>query len=91
MLWAFYYPLLCVSSMGERGLSRLLLIADPQLEGDSRIEAEGLYGRLALWMDDVYMKHIVQRTTKLIEPTEIFVLGDIFGHFGKISYIDNRL
>lgn len=62
---------------GERD-SKLILIGDPQMEGTRRIEHEGIYGQISVFMNDIYYKHIVNNILKNLNPTHIFVLGDIF-------------
>jgi hypothetical protein len=58
--------------------NRIVLLADPQMEGDSRVQREGLYGQLNNDFNDYYFKHIFSNINSFLKPDYVFVLGDIF-------------
>jgi len=60
-------------------LARLLLVADPQMEGDSRISKEGEFlGKLNLNINDYFNRHVYSSMMSSVRPTHVFVLGDLF-------------
>eukprot|EP00026_Physarum_polycephalum_P004367 Phypoly_transcript_04385.p1 GENE.Phypoly_transcript_04385~~Phypoly_transcript_04385.p1 ORF type:complete len:374 (-),score=37.57 Phypoly_transcript_04385:2-1123(-) len=58
--------------------TRFLLIGDPQIQGDSRIENSGFYGQVDVWYNDLYFRHIVDNLLYHLQPSHVFVLGDLF-------------
>jgi len=58
--------------------ARILFLADPQMEGDSRIIRQGKYGELDLAVNDYYFRHIVSNLLYYLNPMCVFVLGDLF-------------
>jgi thiamine transporter ThiT len=62
----------------EDSEARFLVLGDPQMEGDSRILRQGIYGKIDLMYNDAYFKHIVATIMKYLSPTQVFVLGDLF-------------
>ncbi|PRP89300.1 hypothetical protein PROFUN_02174 [Planoprotostelium fungivorum] len=60
---------------------RLLLVADPQMEGDSRINREGpLLGQLNLNINDYFGRHVFLSAMSSLQPTHVAVLGDLFSN-----------
>lgn len=91
--WAYSYPKFCFSHRGSGNKysmsdvrSRFLFIADPQIEGLERYKREGLYGQAAVWLDDVYLEHVIQRSSSYAQPDFVFVLGDLFSHYGLLVF-----
>jgi len=58
--------------------ARFVLLGDPQMEGAARIERQGFYGLMNVWLNDVYFRHIMNNIMNFVHPTHIFVMGDIF-------------
>jgi hypothetical protein len=58
--------------------TRVLLIADPQMEGSSKVAREGFIGELDLAFNDFYIRHVFQVAQRLQVPTHTVVLGDVF-------------
>jgi len=59
-------------------IARILLIGDPQMEGSARIEREGLYGQISVWLNDAHFANVVSNNIHFLFPSHIVVLGDIF-------------
>jgi len=57
--------------------TRFLLIGDPQIQGDLRV-LEGLHGQIDVWYNDVYFRHITDSLLYFLQPSHVFVLGDLF-------------
>jgi len=79
-LWILYlgnYAYFCKWHF-EDSEARFLVLGDPQMEGDSRVLRQGLYGQIDLMYNDAYFKHIVSNIMKYLSPTHVFVLGDLF-------------
>jgi len=82
VIWVFYlssFAFLC-SWHFEDSEARFLVLGDPQMEGDSRIIRQGLYGKIDLMYNDAYFRHIVSNVMKYLAPTHVFVLGDLFSN-----------
>lgn len=62
----------------EESKTRFLLIGDPQIQGDSRIHSSGFYGQIDVWYNDLYFRHIVDTLLYYLQPSHVFVLGDLF-------------
>jgi predicted phosphohydrolase len=79
-LWVLYlgnYAYFCNWHF-EDSEARFLVLGDPQMEGDSRVLRQGLYGKIDLMYNDAYFRHIVSNIMKYLSPTHVFVLGDLF-------------
>ncbi|KAJ5079715.1 metallo phosphoesterase related [Anaeramoeba ignava] len=57
---------------------RIAILADPQMEGDSRILSQGIYGEMNNKMNDLYYKWIANGIHNFIFPNKVVILGDIF-------------
>ena len=66
-----------VFSGDDRTIARVVFVADPQIEGDSRILRQGLWGRIDVALNDLYFRHIAGAVARL-NPTHAFILGDLF-------------
>ncbi|CAG8762669.1 6809_t:CDS:2, partial [Dentiscutata heterogama] len=63
--------------------TRILFLADPQIEGDAKIEREGIRGEIDLLGNDIYIRHVY---TSFVSPYSLFthkpthtiILGDLF-------------
>ncbi|BFZ55440.1 hypothetical protein PYCC9005_002481 [Savitreella phatthalungensis] len=73
------YPLLrgtsYLSPIGRPPL-RMLILADPHIEGDSKLALQGWRGALDLWGNDHYLGHIHRTMRFFVRPTQTVVLGD---------------
>ena len=58
--------------------TRLMLIADPQMEGDAREAREGWYGVANNLFNDAYFSWVVERAQQVWQPHAAAVLGDLF-------------
>jgi len=79
-LWIVYlgnYAFFCNLHF-EDSEARFLVLGDPQMEGDSRVLRQGIYGQIDLMYNDAYFRHIVSNIMKYLSPTHVFVLGDLF-------------
>jgi len=63
---------------------KLVLVADPQIEGLSRANKEGFLGNLSNYYNDYYQRHVVSSLVYFLRPTHMAVLGDIFS-FQRLS------
>ena len=59
----------------SRGTTRLLILAQPQLAGNHKIEREGFLGEFWLAAEDLYLSHVVCNTVAQFRPTHVVVLG----------------
>jgi len=94
IIWVFYlnnFAFLCRWHF-EDSEARFLVLGDPQMEGDSRVLRQGIYGHIDLMYNDAYFRHIVSNIMKYLAPTHVFVLGDLFSsqHVSD-SEFNNRL
>ena len=62
---------------GVDTVARIAFIADPQIEGDSRIMRQGLWGHIDVVLNDIYFRYIASTVARL-KPTHAFILGDLF-------------
>ncbi|CAG8761670.1 11844_t:CDS:2, partial [Gigaspora margarita] len=75
-LYIYYYTAFCGWKWKDSG-TRILFLADPQIEGDAKIEREGIRG------NDIYIRHVY---TSFVSPYSLFthkpthtiILGDLF-------------
>jgi len=58
--------------------ARIVLLGDPQMEGQDRIDREGLYGWISVKINDLYLRHIVNNIVRFLQPTHIVTTGDLF-------------
>eukprot|EP01132_Coremiostelium_polycephalum_P003258 gene3258-4080_t len=58
--------------------THIVMLGDPQMEGDYRIKSEGLKGKYNIWFNDRYFRHIVSNIAYYLSPSLVFVLGDLF-------------
>ncbi|GAM22178.1 hypothetical protein SAMD00019534_053530, partial [Acytostelium subglobosum LB1] len=58
--------------------AQMVMLGDPQMEGDGRIYKEGTKGLYNLWFNDHYFKHIVSNIAYFLAPSHVVVLGDLF-------------
>ncbi|KAL9653832.1 hypothetical protein ABK040_012893 [Willaertia magna] len=65
---------------------RIVLIADPQMEGDGRVYHEGTYGQLNNDFNDLFYHFIFQNVYYFKRPDHVYMLGDLFSS----QYIDNE-
>jgi len=94
LLWIAYlgnYAFFCNLHF-EDSEARFLVLGDPQMEGDSRVLRQGIYGQIDLMYNDAYFRHIVSNIMKYLSPTHVFVLGDLFSsQYISDSEFDARL
>ncbi|KAF2075824.1 hypothetical protein CYY_002858 [Polysphondylium violaceum] len=62
----------------ENDIAQMILLGDPQMEGDWRIKREGLKGEYNIAFNDRFFKHIVDNIAYYLQPSLVFVLGDLF-------------
>lgn len=67
----------CQPILPKHTSTRILLIADPQMEGDARIQREGVLGKFNVHLNDVMLRHILRSTHKITQPHATLFLGDI--------------
>jgi hypothetical protein len=65
---------------------KIVLVGDPQMEGDTRVYHQGWYGQLNNDFNDWYFWLIMRNVHHLIHPDYIVILGDIFSS----QYMDNE-
>ncbi|KAF0470279.1 hypothetical protein F8M41_025417 [Gigaspora margarita] len=81
-LYIYYYTAFCGWKWKDSG-TRILFLADPQIEGDAKIEREGIRGEIDLLGNDIYIRHVY---TSFVSPYSLFthkpthtiILGDLF-------------
>lgn len=82
-IYLLFYPIFCgCVSIGhyfwDTSAYRLLIFADPQIEGDDKIRAYGMSGRLDLWGNDRYLSFIREGMQRVLrKPYEVALLGDL--------------
>jgi len=93
-LWVLYlgnYAFFCNWHF-EDSEARFLVLGDPQMEGDSRVLRQGIYGKIDLMYNDAYFRHMVSNIMKYLSPTHVFVLGDLFSsQYTSDSEFSSRL
>lgn len=62
----------------QNDIAQMILLGDPQMEGDWRIKREGLKGEYNIAFNDRFFKHIVSNIAYYLRPSLVFVLGDLF-------------
>lgn len=67
-----------IDQYGSDQWMRLAFVADPQMEGDGRVLREGMYGQLNNDINDYSMRHIARSIRSVLQPRQLFVLGDLF-------------
>lgn len=86
-----HYMLLCRWKHSKHGLTapaagadsgvpwlRLAFLADPQLEGDTRVWRQGWFGQLNNDLNDYYFRHIARSIRRYLRPRQLLLLGDLF-------------
>ncbi|PKY49471.1 hypothetical protein RhiirA4_405483 [Rhizophagus irregularis] len=81
-LYLYYYTAFCGWKWKDAE-TRVLFLADPQIEGDAKIFRQGKRGEIDVWANDIYLRHIY---TSFVSPYSLFtrkpthtiVLGDLF-------------
>eukprot|EP01133_Synstelium_polycarpum_P016942 gene16942-20154_t len=58
--------------------AQMVMLGDPQMEGDYRLGREGLKGQYNIWFNDNYFRHIVANIAYFLAPSHVIVLGDLF-------------
>ncbi|CAG8620722.1 3857_t:CDS:2 [Ambispora leptoticha] len=63
--------------------TRILFLADPQIEGDAKISKQGIRGEIDLFANDLYFRHIYTSFVSPYSlfrppPTHVIILGDLF-------------
>ncbi|EFC43361.1 predicted protein [Naegleria gruberi] len=71
-----FSPLSCHWSKSNS--RRIAMIADPQMEGDTKVYHQGNYGLLNNYFNDYYFKLVFQNIHYLLRPDAIYMLGDLF-------------
>lgn len=86
-LCVLYNYMLFYRAAWQSGIAhRLVLIADPQIEGDAREQREGWYGKINNQFNDFYFKFVYRNVAAFLMPSDYVVfLGDLFSN----QYIDN--
>ena len=59
-------------------VARVLVAADPQMEGSDRSRSEGWYGAFNNWLNDAMAAFVVSRMQHAFSPSHAAVLGDLF-------------
>nr|CAG8441532.1 1843_t:CDS:2 [Entrophospora candida] len=81
-LYLYYYTAFCGWKWKDSE-TRILFLADPQIEGESKIRRQGIRGKIDLFGNDLYLRHIYTSFVSLdslfsSKPTHTIVLGDLF-------------
>ncbi|KAG9296874.1 hypothetical protein G9A89_006829 [Geosiphon pyriformis] len=81
-LYLFYYTIFCQWKWPDSD-ARILLLADPQIEGDAKIFRQGIRGEIDLFGNDLYFRHIYTSFVSRYSffkpsPTHVILLGDLF-------------
>lgn len=58
--------------------SKIVLLADPQMEGHARVFFQGYFGHINNVMNDLYYRHIILNIQWYLKPEYVIVLGDLF-------------
>eukprot|EP00158_Paraphelidium_tribonemae_P003252 Partr_v1_DN25992_c0_g1_i1_m68601 putative Metallophosphoesterase 1 len=70
---------------------RILMVADPQLQGDDFVKAKRT-GMIDLLLNDVYLHHVYQQSRRALQPSHVVFLGDLFSSQNlKDEEFDRRL
>ncbi|EGC31194.1 hypothetical protein DICPUDRAFT_82899 [Dictyostelium purpureum] len=78
-LYIYNYMVLCRWKYDDNAdTTKIIMLGDPQMEGDARIRREGLKGEYNIFFNDNYMKHIVNSIDYFLNPMMVVVLGDLF-------------
>lgn len=75
----FFHGFLCRLRLPLSSLSRIVLLADPQMEGDAREHREGTWGLVNNHLNDIYHWHIFN-SAAVCSPDKAVVLGDVFSY-----------
>jgi len=64
------------------------MIADPQMEGDTKVFHQGQYGQLNNDFNDWYFRLIFQNVHYFLQPDAIYMMGDLFSsqHVGNDEF-----
>lgn len=76
LLYACAYPLRCAWG-SPSALAKVVLVADPQIEGDARVFRQGFAGAADLALNDAYFAHISASLARWMRPTHTAMLGDL--------------
>ncbi|KAL0488631.1 hypothetical protein AKO1_015675 [Acrasis kona] len=80
--YSIFSPFSCGWSISNS--KRIVLVADPQMEGDSRVLHQGWYGQLNNDFNDWYFWLIMRNVYYFMRPDYVFTMGDVFSS----QYID---
>eukprot|EP01080_Neovahlkampfia_damariscottae_P010595 gene10595-3113_t len=59
---------------------KIVVLADPQMEGYGRVYYQGLFGKINNQLNDFYYRFLSINIQKYLKPNYVFVIGDIFSH-----------
>ncbi|CAG8530248.1 1925_t:CDS:2 [Paraglomus occultum] len=81
-IYLYYYTALC-NWKWKAPSTRILFLADPQLEGDAKLARQGKIGELDLAFNDYYFRHVYTSFVSPFSlfgppPTHVVLLGDLF-------------
>jgi hypothetical protein len=76
--YILFSPLNCRWSMQNATSNRIVLVADPQMEGDARVARQGAYGQFHNSFNDWYFWLIQNNVNRNLKPSRQYVLGDLF-------------
>ncbi len=82
LTYTIYSPQCRFSSSNSE---KVVLVGDPQMEGNTRVFHQGWYGKLNNDFNDWYFWVIMRNVYHLLRPHHIVVLGDLFSS----QYIDS--
>lgn len=80
---AYWHSWICsLNSKSKSNLNqttqRIVLVADPQLEGHRLIRKKGTYGKLSVAFNDWYISWVYRSMVTQFQPNMSVVLGDLF-------------
>lgn len=70
---------LLLVNLRSQGSTRILFLADPQIEGSDRSHREAT-GDLSNNVNDIYQKYVVSSLMRKLQPEMVVLLGDIFSY-----------
>ncbi|CAG8533421.1 6401_t:CDS:2 [Diversispora eburnea] len=81
-IYLYYYTAFCGWKWKDSE-TRMLFLADPQIEGDSKVRKQGIRGEIDLIANDIFIRHVY---TSFVSPYSLFtpkpthsiILGDLF-------------
>ena len=75
----FIYYKQCLCSWNNNSAAiRMILIGDPQIEGDAKLRREPVTGHYDLLFNDYYMRHVYSTSIRWLQPTHEAFMGDLF-------------